>query len=64
METELSKIPVIQKLKIENKTGVGASSCCTPKNDASVCCIPSKEKDENNGDCCAQPEDGSACCNK
>ena len=65
MNTVTLNIPVLKKSKphIEKKEVV-ASSCCTPKENASVCCTPSESKEENNGACCAQPEDGSACCNK
>ena len=65
METMELNIPVIQKTTISaEKKDVQASSCCTPKDNASVCCTPSETKEDNNGACCAQPEDGSACCNK
>jgi hypothetical protein len=66
METTTSEIPVIQKSKItkEKTVEAPASSCCAPKNNASVCCTPSESKEDNNGECCAQPEDGSPCCDK
>jgi hypothetical protein len=65
METRTSDIPVIQKTKVTAKKEVkDPSSCCTPKNNASVCCTPREPKEESNGACCAQPEDGSACCDK
>jgi hypothetical protein len=64
METNISEIPVIQKNRIvpvdKKET---SSSCCTPKNNAAVCCDPSDSKDDN-GVCCLQPEDGSVCCDK
>jgi hypothetical protein len=66
METKTEKIQTIQKSKIEvkSKEAPAASSCCTPKNNESVCCTPSETPTENDGACCAQPEDGSSCCNK
>lgn len=64
MKTTISNIPVIPKSKVEKKETVAASSCCAPKNDASVCCTPSETKEDNDGACCAQPADGSACCDK
>jgi hypothetical protein len=64
METTTG-IPVIQKSKITKKEKAEpAVSCCTPKDNADVCCTPSLSKTENNGACCDQPSDGSACCNK
>jgi hypothetical protein len=65
METK-TEVPVLQKSRIKNsvKEVAPASSCCAPKNNASVCCTPSETKNENNGACCAQPEDGSECCEK
>lgn len=65
MNTETLEIPVLKKSKATSvKNDAPASSCCTPKGNAPVCCTPSETKEENNGACCAQPEDGSACCNK
>jgi hypothetical protein len=65
METMEINIPAIQKTKIMSVQKDGnASSCCAPKDNASVCCTPSETKEDNNGACCAQPEDGSSCCDK
>ncbi|HEY3403875.1 MAG TPA: hypothetical protein VGK59_10840 [Ohtaekwangia sp.] len=65
MNNETIEIPVLQKSKSTTEMKEAAtSSCCTPKENASVCCTPSQTKEENSGACCAQPEDGSACCNK
>jgi hypothetical protein len=65
MKTQ-TEIPVLTKSKIavEKKQEQTASSCCTPKNDATVCCTPSEKLEDNGGACCAQPEDGSSCCDK
>lgn len=63
MKTTIASIPVIKKSTIQKKT-VAGTSCCTPKNNASVCCTPGESKEDNGGACCAQPEDGSACCDK
>jgi thioredoxin reductase len=41
-----------------------ASSCCTPRVEATACCEPSKSPEENNGACCAQPTYGGTCCDK
>jgi hypothetical protein len=64
MKTKELNIPVIQKTIIGKKEDTAKASCCTPKNNESVCCTPSETKEENDGACCAQPADGSACCNK
>jgi hypothetical protein len=66
METTIEKITPIQKSKpeVKSKDVPAASSCCTPKNNAAVCCTPSETPAENNGACCAQPEVGSSCCDK
>jgi hypothetical protein len=65
METQ-TEIPVLKKSKvtIEKKEQAEASSCCAPRNNASVCCTPNEKPEENEGACCAQPEDGSSCCDK
>jgi hypothetical protein len=65
METQ-TEIPVLTKSKVtvEKKERVAASSCCAPKSNASVCCTPSKNPEDNGGACCAQPADGSSCCDK
>ena len=65
MNTETLNIPVLQKSKPANeKKEVVTSSCCAPKENASVCCTPSENPEDNGGACCAQPADGSSCCNK
>ena len=66
MDSKTSGLPIIKKIKIvPNRKDVGTGShCCAPKDEATVCCTPSKSQEENNGSCCPQPEDGSACCNK
>ena len=65
MET-ITEIPVLKKSKLtrEGKEVEASASCCAPKNNASVCCTPSEEPEDNGGACCAQPSDGSACCDK
>ena len=65
METQM-EIPVLQKSKVttEKKAQAEASSCCTPKNNASVCCTLTEKAEDNDGACCKQPEDGSSCCDK
>lgn len=64
METQ-TEIPVLGKSQVsKSKTTPAATSCCTPKVDAGVCCTPSEKAEDNGGACCAQPADGSACCDK
>ncbi|WP_133259546.1 hypothetical protein [Pseudochryseolinea flava] len=65
METN-TEIPMLTKSKVpvEKIQTPAASSCCAPKNNASVCCTPSEKAEDNDGACCAQPEDGSSCCDK
>jgi hypothetical protein len=65
METQIAEIPVLQKSKLTiAKTVKAESSCCAQPVNATACCTPSKNEEENNGACCAQPADGSACCDK
>jgi hypothetical protein len=64
METIINNLPLIQKATIARQNTAAEAACCAPKNETSVCCTPSKSKDENGGACCAQPEDGSSCCEK
>jgi hypothetical protein len=65
MENQIAGIPILKKSKEIKSTVVKeASGCCSKLANATVCCTPSKTKEENNGACCAQPEDGSACCDK
>lgn len=65
METKALEIPLLKKSTLSSETKEApAASCCTPKNNTSVCCTPSETKEDNDGACCAQPADGSSCCDK
>jgi hypothetical protein len=65
MEKQISEIPLLQKSKETSVPTIKTeNACCSTPANATVCCTPSKDKEENNGDCCAQPMDGSACCDK
>lgn len=65
MEKQLADIPVLQKSKETKAPQAKAeSSCCAKPAEATSCCTPSDNVEENKGACCAQPEDGSACCDK